>query len=1518
MVQEQEEFHGYSVNSSDTYKNKPGLTNNEYRDINTSVNINISGGTIKGDIYGGGFGYTEYLTIDTTPKDAGALYGNSNINISGSPTINGNIYAAGRGATGSSLSNLASKKPNLAQVEGDTHITISGTPKITGEIYGGGEGVKNYSNMAKLNGNSYITISGNLNTNLYGGGNIAKTKGLTIITITDGTHTKDIYGGGNVGEVEGKSYIYIKGGNSNNVYGGGSQIGIIDSSQKLNGGDCSTNIFVSGGNTTNIYGGSNISGNVPTSYIETTAGTVENIYGGNNAGGTTITPKIVTNGGTIENIYGGGNMADTPEKSNITINNGEITNAFGGANKANVPNTNVEVNGGQIKNIYGGSNQSGTVNQSNINIKGGNIDSAYGGNNLGGKTTKTKVTIFENNDIVNNVFGGGNRATTDSPQVIVNGNVKNSVFGGGNQADITTNTNVEIGKATIGGNVYGGGNEGGVLGNTYVHIKDSNISGSAYAGGNGVNATVNKNAKINIDGTTTNITKSVFGGGNQAKTGSQDSNNSNSIVNIVGATIGGNVYGGANTSKVYGKTYTNIGYNTVKDSTINQNYNDAEDSSLEIGNIIINGTVFGGGEANASGSEIYDFEYISVTKGILININAKEHAEFHIKGSIFGSGNASSSQGESIIKIKDYGSVYEPQDNISIQRADVVTIDNSAIYLSGTTDRTNELSTMKYSLSRIDDLKLKNNSILYLSYGANLLKKYESLVGEDGKEEKATVTIDEETGKITQTNVDNRIYMAEGRNLIIANKERPMTGDYGEVYGMTFFGMFTNFINPSTSTGIYNKEYKNGDQIINEGTVSSNSYVMAKNKENHDLTQDGFYSNFEDEENEKHIKIKLIDAELIDPTCYMWLIGKELEVTTFEVSLIASKYATLGTYELALMGFSTPNTKFLLTGFSAGLAEGIELIEPNLINMIEPDQETADNKFGLSMKTGNTGWTTKGSTTFITQNGGTYMGTTAYNSENAESVPTLNLCLYHSENISVAKPLGSTKIRLQAQIPVDELNYQFAYIDIDITLETKLYQDNSYEAAISPGQEFNLFATTETNITDSSAFSTYYSLFIQNFVNNNEEKENKINSQDYFNTYKHALESRNSKGEAFAFPKNTKITLIDMVTHKYYYYVVTEDDEINKKNVYKLEDFVAMGSDNSYYNERENCQKYYNTDQDILYESFIFQVNFEESNIASDIKNNTLLMEIRDEDEETLISVLGSQRDTLAYSVYKDKDATIKVSASTNKDVVYLGDNFTLSIATDFKQNKINSKTIYDTHFFDNKMGVKISIFDSQGNRLNSDSLLGVSFSLDNVKYYPRIDGTVRINTADKVSNVLSRIVIDTADNTVLATGDYTIKIESFGSPDGIYYGIKSSDTAEVKITIIESSYGLKVYTDDNSKIINKDTGHTQDNSSLLTANIEYSSGLENPSIAVALYRRDYSNTYSQNYELVDLSDYLSISLTPTKNDKEYLITNTPQATMKFFFNLGTDLVTGTYKLVFKLYDNGEYIGETYEYLIIK
>jgi len=87
------------------------------------------------------------------------------------------------------------------------------------------------------------------------------------------------------------------------------------------------------------------------------------------------------------------------------------------------------------------------------------------------------------------------------------------------------------------------------------------------------------------------------------------SNNSTSIVNIVGGTIYGNVYGGANTSVVYGYTNVNIGYDAVNDNTLKQ------------GDIYIRGTIFGGGEANASGNANFDYSFISVTGGISININ---------------------------------------------------------------------------------------------------------------------------------------------------------------------------------------------------------------------------------------------------------------------------------------------------------------------------------------------------------------------------------------------------------------------------------------------------------------------------------------------------------------------------------------------------------------------------------------------------------------------------------------------------------------------------------------------------------------------------------------------------------------------------------------------------------------------------------------------------------------------------------------------------------------------------------
>lgn len=1510
----------------------------------TKNNLNI-----YGNIYGGSL--------------LGTISGNVDINVQDLPNtantlfLESSLFGGGKGDNNTA-----------ALVNGNVTINVDGCNLEKCSVFGGSD----------ING----VISGTITVNIgktykstiysvYGGGNEASintdTQGVFVYILSNANITNAFNGGKSAdllstGEEDTTRAIFLQGGTVENLFGGSDSSGTVTASH----------VYIESGNVSNAYGGNNLGGITISSNVITTGGTIRYIFGGGNQAGVTTT-NVQTNGGNIGFVFGGSNTSGdvnesfvtTNDSSDVNLNNGVTMTVTTTASKAqswqsttyptfakisvvfknntsktietwkanvfapesvllnNYSQSDIQVNNGVYtlteKNRYWGNNTisaGGTYSLefeiltmqsvegfsvgygiegqdssgNSVNYTKSIIGTVYGGNNQGGMTQTTNVII--NGGGVQDVYGGGNQAISNVTNVNINGEVQKRVFGGGNQAGVNTNTNVTLSGGNVADNVYGGGNEGTVTGNTYVRVKNSTLNNSLYAGGNGVSAIVYGNTNLIMEGNN-NVTNNVFGGGNQAATGTESNNNSKSTVNIVGATVGKNVYGGANTSVVYGTTQTNIGYDAVNDT------------SLEIGDIEISGTVFGGGEANASGSEVYDFSFISVTKGIDIKIDGNGHTKLSIKGSIFGSGNASSTSGKSYIDIKNYGTADNPQSNISIQRANCATISNSAISLSGTTDRTNEYSSVFFSLSRVDQVKLKNNSILYLCNGANLLKKLDSMVDVNGTEETAKVTINPDTGDVNEKNVDNRIYMLEGKNLNVATNEQATA--YGQVHGMFFLGLFTNRTNPSTSTGFYHQGYNNGDEITNAGTFSSNSYVMAQHMTEHDISIDGFYTNYNEE---GKIKVNYIDTTPKDDVYYIWLVGEELDVTKFEVSLTASKYATLGTYELLLQGFSDPNLKFTLNGFSAGLANGISLVDPDEIKAIEPDDEKANSVYGLTMKTGNVGWQTKGTTKFLTHNGGSYIGQNDYDKDNSSYTPTLNLCFYHSENLTIKQALGDVRIRLQVLKPIDDLNYELSYIDIIITLSSALYQNDFYEAAITPGQEYGLFTTTDTTITSKSAFSTYYSLYVEDFSNSKYARD--------YNTYSRVLVSRDSDNLPYVFPENTKLTMLDMVTNKYYYYIVTAQDVLNNKYEYNLSDFIAMGSSDNKFEETEENELYYNTEKDLIYENFIFHINFVDSSIENDIQNNSLLMELRDSEGQTLIGVLGIQRDSMVYTVYNGKSATIELDGELTPETLYLGKILNLNVITTFTQTVIDSKTIYDTQYFDQKLGIKISIYDNNGNRLSLDSLFGVNFELNGKRYYPRVDGTTRICIAEKVTDVLAKIKMNTSGNDTLATGDYRIEIESFGSPDGIYYGLIASDKIDLNVRIINSAYGLKVTTMNTNKIINKDTGINENKSDTLVSVVEYSSRLSNPNIRVALYRRNYTEEYSQNYILVDFKDYTSSMLTETSKEKEYLMSTTPSATTTNYYKIKTDLITGTYKLVYKLYDGDTYVGEAFDYIVIK
>ncbi len=1328
------------------------------------------------------------------------------------------------------------------------------------EFYIAGYMIKGYDSS----GNEYIGSSfDRLNVGtIYGGNNAGGVTSDSNINLTAG-YIDYIFGGGR-NAITGKAIINLNGIVVNKaIYGGGDKASITDVNLSIN----NTRVGSEEAKA-NVYGGGNdasVNGIITTN-IDNSTSIYGNFYSGGNEG--TVTNVITTNINNSlvsDNVYGGGNKASIGNgtkdiASNLTIDNSTITNVYGGGSAASVlGSTNVILkNNSTFTNVYGG---------------GDGTSSIVSGDETG-----------ENNPA--KVYGNTNLLIED------NVTVTDSVYGGGNLGMIDGNTNVTVLTAEINKSIYGGGNAAVVSGNTNVYISGAHILESVYAGGNGTTAIVKGNTNLNIDNSSV-IDRHVFGGGNAAATGTSDTNNSLGIVNIVGATIDGNVYGGANTSVLYGETTVNIGSSAVNNT------------NLINSDIFIGGTIFGGGEANASGSEDYDYSFISVTKGITINIDGSGYNVFDTRGSIFGSGNASSTTGYSYINIKNYGTYDDVKKNISLQRANIVTIDNSYISLSGAKDRTNEYFSTLYTLSRIDELRLVNSSSIYLEEGANLLKKLSSLVLVDGNYEKAVVSIDNEEGTFNR-NVNNRVYMLDGakKNLNVATDENALT--YGEIYGMAFFGLYSKDKNGQPITALYS-DYSYGE-VVSSGDIyyfTNGSYVLGRHNINHDITKDGFYTNYPDEEGNNSIIIKYIDPIPKDSDFYTWVIGET--VVSYDFELIASKYSTLGTYELSLRNYAKENTTFSVLGVNfSNLSDDIKLVNYDEIPRVADDIETANTVFGLSMKAGQK-IINNGTTNFITEGDKDIVGTTSYISENTSSAPSFVFYLYHSKNIPEAGPLGTVTISLAVITPIDDLSNDVQRINIDITLTKALINTNDYEGTITSGEKYEMFATSKVNITSKSSFSTYYSLFIQN------------DKSPYKDGYHRAFVS------TYAFPVNTKITMIDFAEENkpvYYYYVVNEEDYneyINEFNMYgevsyNLSKFIKMGStsSNNNYNDNLANEKYYKNG--IAEEEFIFIINFEDSNITSDVLDRKMLMELRNDEGQTLISLL---QDTLRYNLYTDSSAIIDLEANLSKNPIYVGDSTNLTVNTNFVQNKINTDVISDTRYANEKLGIKMSIYDENGNLLNASNLLGVNFEYNGNIYYPRNDGTIRINLAQKIANVSSKIIINT-ENSTLSTGKYKLVIESFGSPDGIYYGLTSSDKIELEFNIIDTIYGLSVDMKDEMLIIDKEKGFTSNGNNSLEFDLNYISELDNPNVRVKLYRRDYTTIYSSNYEEVDLKDFVSNNLASSGNELEYVLVNMPVNKSTYFFYLKDNLVSGTYKIVYSLYDNDNFIGEIYKYLIIK
>ncbi|MBQ7946023.1 MAG: chitobiase/beta-hexosaminidase C-terminal domain-containing protein [Bacteroidales bacterium] len=534
--------------------------------VTGNVEVNIAGGTINGDVYGGSaLGKVNTSTSNTTAVNLtggiihGDAYGGGLGDSETAADVNGNVTVTLNG-TAFTLATTTDDKGNSIPTSGRIFgcNNINGSPKGTvlvkvlqtvardGEgnvkakpdknsgvyelqaVYGGGNLAAYNPTNPTANGqftsytwgvnaiphdNLYkplqVVIDGcDLSSieYVYGGGNAAATP-ATDVTILGGYEIGSVFGGGN-----GKDRYTLDGGttwNANN----GADVGIIDaaayatdkSQGKYGTGDAMTSVL--GGTVHNIYGGSNTLGNIvgsATAYMDAAS-------------------DCPLDAG---DIYGGGNEAYMDGNSGIQLGCIEY-----------------------LKEIYGGARNADVGGDINLTITSGHFDRVFGGNNLGG-TIKGSITV--------------NIEETGCNPITIG-----ELYGCGNKAPYTTpgdkHPTINIRSFTSIGNVYGGGlgKEAVVTGNPTVNInvatgaknavEDWPYNGKTIDFGGGITVTlpVHEKGKIGAIG-------NVFGGGNAAAV------IGNTQVNIgteasKSADIRGNVYGGGNQAKVTGQTNVVIG-----------------------------------------------------------------------------------------------------------------------------------------------------------------------------------------------------------------------------------------------------------------------------------------------------------------------------------------------------------------------------------------------------------------------------------------------------------------------------------------------------------------------------------------------------------------------------------------------------------------------------------------------------------------------------------------------------------------------------------------------------------------------------------------------------------------------------------------------------------------------------------------------------------------------------------------------------------------------------------------------
>lgn len=613
--------------------------------------ITIEGGTVFAVFGGNNFGGTQnacthHITINNTSVKT--TVANYNTHQLGRDFGVGYVFGGGNKVAGAY-----------------TDITVSGGQCDT--VFGGGNAADVLKATVRVNC-PIGTGSGNTWGNIYSnaiqsysaeGGITTKSSGYNW----NGTgiyNVRALFGGNNkAATTNDVPYIYLTSGSVGTVYGGGNAGNMLANrpSGTISFGDQSINIQYGTHVVMNsptmlvdyLYGGCQVSNVDYSTWVEVKNGHVGTVYGGCNISGDVGSERVNTSATPF--IGGEGNQEPNPLYQVVK----------GG--------TYVKATGGTIhKDLFAGSNGYYHCNNGIYYIAGMNYDDeeeVYVGYPVP-THNETHVHVSKDDEahtsvtVGGNVYAGGNLACVGFTDFTANhalypqfvgwasvqmdgGHVCGDVYGGGNMASIYGSNEVKISGGTIDGGLYGGNDRTGQVAQitnrvlpseyalasdgytslkkvkTYVSVTGSPTVGTVYGGGNGLydygllqycgetpDKPLQSNTFVDINIDNSGYINTVYGGGN----GVTVIGSITVFLNVVspdlthdniGTIFGGNnagdltlvpdiimlngqvgtVYGGCNQGAMHGKktvaTYKNIGsyvhlpheYTVVTDPTTN-------------------------------------------------------------------------------------------------------------------------------------------------------------------------------------------------------------------------------------------------------------------------------------------------------------------------------------------------------------------------------------------------------------------------------------------------------------------------------------------------------------------------------------------------------------------------------------------------------------------------------------------------------------------------------------------------------------------------------------------------------------------------------------------------------------------------------------------------------------------------------------------------------------------------------------------------------------------------------------